>query len=134
MSTIAAARDLYGRGGRPNLFIKIPGTREGLPAIEEAIFAGVPVNVTLLFSRDQYLAAAEAFLRGGIANYIGTYWPVGDAAAATFAMRFYERLVAGQSIGAAIQAGRGAVKASGSIDWADYVHYGTQDFALKLTS
>ena len=49
---------------RPNLFIKIPGTKEGLPAIEEAIFAGVPVNVTLLFSREQYLAAAEAFLRG----------------------------------------------------------------------
>src|SRR5438876_7149957 len=47
-----------------SLFIKIPGTREGLPAIEEAIFAGVPINVTLLFSREQYLAAAEAFLRG----------------------------------------------------------------------
>ena len=51
-------------GGRPNLFIKIPGTKEGLPAIEEAIFAGVPVNVTLLFSREHYLAAAEAYLRG----------------------------------------------------------------------
>ena len=63
-STLAAARDLHGRAGRPNLFIKIPGTREGLPAIEEAIFAGVPVNVTLLFSREQYIAAAEAFLRG----------------------------------------------------------------------
>ena len=50
--------------GRPNLFIKIPGTPEGLPAIEEAIFAGVPVNVTLLFSREQYVAAAEAYLRG----------------------------------------------------------------------
>ena len=50
--------------GRPNLFIKIPGTKEGLPAIEEAIFAGVPVNVTLLFSREQYVAAAEAYLRG----------------------------------------------------------------------
>jgi transaldolase len=63
-STLAAARDLHGRANRPNLFIKIPGTREGLPAIEEAIFAGVPINVTLLFSRDHYLAAAEAFLRG----------------------------------------------------------------------
>ena len=52
------------RGGSPNLFIKIPGTKEGLPAIEEAIFAGVPVNVTLLFSREQYVAAAEAYLRG----------------------------------------------------------------------
>ena len=63
-STLAAARDLHARAGRPNLFIKIPGTKEGLPAIEEATFAGIPINVTLLFSREQYLAAAEAFLRG----------------------------------------------------------------------
>src|SRR5580704_10290269 len=64
VSTLAAAKDLHARAGRPNLFIKIPGTREGLPAIEEAIFAGVPINVTLLFSREHYLAAAEAYLRG----------------------------------------------------------------------
>src|SRR5881409_2028319 len=62
--TLAAAKELYARAGRPNLFIKIPGTKEGLPAIEEAIFAGVPVNVTLLFSHEHYLAAADAFLRG----------------------------------------------------------------------
>src|SRR5215813_1570812 len=62
--TLAAARELHRRGGKSNLFIKIPGTPEGLPAIEEAIFAGVPVNVTLLFSREQYIAAAEAYLRG----------------------------------------------------------------------
>src|ERR1044072_2903214 len=63
-STLAAAKELFARAERPNLFIKIPGTTEGLPAIEEAIFAGVPINVTLLFSREHYLAAAEAFLRG----------------------------------------------------------------------
>jgi len=63
-STLREARDLYARVGRPNLFIKIPGTKEGVPAIEEAIFAGIPINVTLLFSREQYVAAAEAFLRG----------------------------------------------------------------------
>src|SRR5689334_20784430 len=63
-STLRAAKNLFARGNRPNLFIKIPGTKEGLPAIEESIFAGVPVNVTLLFSREQYLAAAGAFLRG----------------------------------------------------------------------
>ena len=63
-STLKAARDLCVRANRPNLFIKIPGTKEGLPAIEEAIFAGIPVNVTLLFSREDYLASAEAFLRG----------------------------------------------------------------------
>jgi transaldolase len=62
--TLEAARRLHQRGGKSNLFIKIPGTAEGLPAIEAAIFAGVPINVTLLFSREQYVAAAEAYLRG----------------------------------------------------------------------
>jgi transaldolase len=63
-ASIAAAKSLSARARRPNLFIKIPGTPEGLPAIEEAIFAGVPINVTLLFSREQYVAAAEAYIRG----------------------------------------------------------------------
>jgi transaldolase len=63
-STVAEAKDLHARAQRPNLLIKIPGTKEGLPAIEEAIFAGVPINVTLLFSAEQYVAAADAFMRG----------------------------------------------------------------------
>jgi transaldolase len=63
-STLAAAEALHARADRPNLLIKIPGTKEGLAAIEEAIFAGIPINVTLLFSHQQYLAAAEAYLRG----------------------------------------------------------------------
>jgi transaldolase len=63
-STLREARRLHERAARPNVFIKIPGTREGLAAIEGAIFAGVPINVTLLFSREQYLAAADAYLRG----------------------------------------------------------------------
>ena len=63
-STLTAAKELFARAARPNLFIKIPGTKEGLPAIEEAIFAGIPVNVTLLFSPEQYAAAADAFMRG----------------------------------------------------------------------
>jgi transaldolase len=62
--TIAAAAELHKRARRPNLFIKIPGTSEGLPAIEASIFAGVPINVTLLFSAEQYLAAAGAYMRG----------------------------------------------------------------------
>lgn len=77
--TLARARELFARAERPNLLIKIPGTTEGLPAIEEAIFAGVPVNVTLLFSRQHYIAAAEAFLRGierridaGLDPYVGS--------------------------------------------------------------
>ncbi|MGH2604345.1 MAG: transaldolase [Dehalococcoidia bacterium] len=63
-STIDAAKKLHAQAGRPNLFIKIPGTAAGAPAIEEAIFAGVSVNVTLLFSREHYLAAADAYMRG----------------------------------------------------------------------
>ena len=62
--TIAVAKMLHDKADRPNLFIKIPGTPEGLPAIEESIFAGVPVNVTLLFSREHYVAAADAYLKG----------------------------------------------------------------------
>lgn len=63
-TTLEVAKELHARAARPNLFIKIPGTKEGLPAIEEAIFAGVPVNVTLLFSREHYVASADAYLRG----------------------------------------------------------------------
>jgi transaldolase len=63
-STLRAAKELFAQAQRPNMFIKIPGTKEGLPAIEESIFAGIPINVTLLFSREQYLDAAGAFLRG----------------------------------------------------------------------
>ena len=62
--SVKAAVQLHRQAKRPNLFIKIPGTPQGVPAIEESIFAGVPINVTLLFSREQYLAAAEAYLRG----------------------------------------------------------------------
>jgi transaldolase len=63
-ATIQAAAQLHARAKRPNLFIKIPGTPAGVPAIEESIFAGIPVNVTMLFSREHYMAAAEAYLRG----------------------------------------------------------------------
>jgi transaldolase len=62
--TITVARELHRRSSKPNLLIKIPGTPEGLPAIEAAIFSGIPVNVTLLLSSQQYVAAAEAYLRG----------------------------------------------------------------------
>ena len=64
LGSVRAAASLHAQAARRNIFIKIPGTREGLPAIEEAIFRGVPINVTLLFSREQYLAAADAYMRG----------------------------------------------------------------------
>lgn len=87
-STIAAAKELSARAGRPNLFIKIPGTKEGLPAIEEAIFAGVPVNVTLLFSREQYLAAAGAYWRGIERRIAAGLNPQVDSVASMFISRW----------------------------------------------
>ena len=93
--TIAAAKDLFARAGRPNLFIKIPGTKEGLPAIEEAIFAGVPVNVTLLFDREQYLAAAEAFLRG-IERRIDAGLPAEVGSVASLFISRWDAAVAGK--------------------------------------
>jgi transaldolase len=62
--SVSAAKSLHDKANRPNLFIKIPGTKDGVPAIEESIANGIAINVTLLFSRDQYLASAEAYLRG----------------------------------------------------------------------
>jgi transaldolase len=87
-STLTAAKDLHARAARPNLLIKIPGTTEGLPAIEEAIFAGIPINVTLLFSDKHYLAAAEAFL-GGIERRIDAGLdPQVDSVASVFISRW----------------------------------------------
>jgi transaldolase len=98
-STLAQAKELCARAARPNLFIKIPGTPEGLPAIEEAIFAGVPVNVTLLFSREQYVAAAEAFLRGVERRIAAGLNPEVGCVASLFVSR-WDVAVAGQVPGA----------------------------------
>jgi transaldolase len=94
-STVAAAKTLHARAARPNLFIKIPGTKEGLPAIEESIFAGVPVNVTLLFSREHYVAAAEAFLRGIERRIDAGLQPNIDSVASVFVSR-WDGAVAGK--------------------------------------
>jgi O-acetyl-ADP-ribose deacetylase (regulator of RNase III) len=74
---------------------------------------------------------AEAFLRGGIRGYVGTYWPVGDAAAETFARTFYENLLVGETVSDALIAARRAVRQARSIDWADYIHYGTRTMRLR---
>ncbi len=94
-SSIAAAIDLHARAHRPNLFIKIPGTAEGLPAIEEAIAAGVPVNVTLLFSSEQYLAAAEAYMRG-LERRLDAGHNLGVASVASLFISRWDRAVADQ--------------------------------------
>jgi transaldolase len=87
-STVQAAADLHGRAERDNLFIKIPGTPEGLPAIEEAIAAGVPVNVTLLFSADHYRAAADAYMRGVERRIDAGLNPVVGSVASVFMSRW----------------------------------------------
>ena len=94
-STLAMAKDLHSRAARLNLLIKIPGTREGLPAIEEAIFAGIPINVTLLFSREQYVAAAEAFIRGIERRIAAGRNPQVGSVASLFVSR-WDAAVAGQ--------------------------------------
>jgi CHAT domain-containing protein len=76
---------------------------------------------------------AEAYLRGGIANFIGTYWPVEDGAAAQFARTFYASLLRGSNLGSAICESRICLQRSRLIDWADYVHYGDHEFQVKVT-
>jgi transaldolase len=93
--TQQAAEELSVRAGVPNLFIKIPGTPEGLFAIEEAIFKGIPVNVTLLFSREQYVGAAEAFLRGIERRIDAGLKPNVDSVASVFVSR-WDAAVAGK--------------------------------------
>jgi hypothetical protein len=82
---------------------------------------------------DRSVGFAEAFLRGGVANFIGTWWPVSDAGATTFATLLYRELAKGTSIGAALNAARSAVRELPSADWANYLHYGSFDFALKAS-
>ncbi len=86
--TVEAAKELHARAGRPNLFIKIPGTPQGLPAITEAIAAGVPVNVTLLFSAEQYQAAADAYLKGVERRVAEGLDPAVDSVASVFMSRW----------------------------------------------
>jgi transaldolase len=94
-STLAEARALAERAARPNIFIKIPGTTEGVPAIEEAIAAGVPINVTLLFSPEQYRAAAEAYFRGIERRLAAGLDPRVRSVASLFVSR-WDRAVAGR--------------------------------------
>ena len=93
--TLEAAKHIHKLANRPNLYVKIPGTPEGVPAIEEAIFAGVPVNVTLLFSREQYLAVAEAYLRGIERRIAAKLDPRVSSVASIFVSR-WDRAVAGK--------------------------------------
>lgn len=86
--TIQAAASLHAQGQRKNLYIKIPGTPEGIPAIEESIYQGIPINVTLLFSREQYLAAAEAYMKGIERRLNDGKSPVVESVASLFVSRW----------------------------------------------
>jgi CHAT domain-containing protein len=88
-------------------------------------------TVNPLRQLDRSVGLAEAFLRGGVANFVGTWWPVSDESASAFATTFYRDLAKGHSIGAALNASRAAVRERASADWANYLHYGSFDFALK---
>jgi transaldolase len=95
VKTLEAAKRLFAAADRPNLFIKIPGTPQGLSAIEDAIFAGIPVNVTLLFSRDQYLKAASAYMRGIERRIEARLNPVVHSVASIFVSR-WDKAIAGK--------------------------------------
>lgn len=136
---VLSGRDLSGLGSLPNLVF--------FNACESARIRGKPKTPTVPSGKKptpagadtaervkQTVGLAEAFLRGGVANYLGTYWPVDDTAGREFASKFYAAVVAGQTIGNALIAGRAAVRAlpEASVDWADYVHYGNPHFVIKL--
>jgi len=101
-------------------------------ACEAARLRSAPATArTLLRGLRRSGSVAEAMLDGGVANFIGTHWPVGDEAALAFATTLYARLARGTPLGAAVLEARQRVHALGSIDWADYVHYGSPQFVLS---
>ena len=124
--TVLGGRDLAGLGDLPTLVffnaceagrVRGQGSNRG-PTIETRVARNVGL--------------AESFLQGGVANYLGTYWPVGDSAAELFSTTFYTSLVEHAALGSALGSARDAVRATGSVDWADYIHYGSYDFVLKV--
>lgn len=127
---VLSGADLAGLGNLPNLVV--------FNACESARIRSAsakPKPADLAPKVEKATGMAEAFLRGGVANYVGTYWSVGDAAAVTFANTFYPALLRGLTVGDALLAARREVKAKdGTVDWADYIHYGNQNFVLKTKS
>jgi hypothetical protein len=122
--TVLTGQDLAVIGNLPALVF--------FNACETARVRGAPSEGPQAVVRlQESVSFAEAFLRGGIANFVGTYWPVEDKGAKAFAKTFYGSIVQGQAIGDALIAGRSEVQKLGSFDWADYIHYGDPDFRIK---
>ena len=124
---VLSGADLVGLGNLPSLvfFNACEAGRIRRGTEKKKTSLAIPKRV------ERTVSLAEAFLRGGVANYLGTFWPVGDEAAEKFALSFYTELLQGQSIGQALQKGRGAVQELQSVDWADYIHYGNPYFSVK---
>jgi hypothetical protein len=125
---VLSGRDLVGLGNLPAL-VFFNACEAG--RVRRAPTRGTSRAPTIRERIDTSVGFAEAFLRGGVANYVGTYWPVGDDPAKLFAERFYKGLMKGESISTALVASRRAVWETGSVDWADYIHYGNHNFVLK---
>jgi pimeloyl-ACP methyl ester carboxylesterase len=129
---VLSGAELSGLGNLPNLVV--------FNACEAGRIRGAADRKTrdLDMARrvERAVGLAESFLRGGIANYVGTYWPVGDAAAETFAVVFYQQLLHGESVGAALLKARNQVQSlkPATVDWADYLHYGDFNSTLKQPS
>jgi|GEM_PF-370370 len=125
--TVLSGADVAGLGQLPMLVF--------FNACESARVRGLARGGTGKNHPDRLLglvSVAEALMRGGVANFLGTYWPVGDTAASAFASTFYQGLLAGKPLGPCVSAAREAVAATKSADWADYLHYGSPNFVLKL--
>lgn len=126
---VLSGSELSGLGNLPNLVV--------FNACEAGRIRGLAQrkdrDLDMVRRVERAVGLAESFLRGGIANYVGTYWPVGDAAAGTFAVAFYQQLLQGETVGAALLRARNQVRSlkPATVDWADYVHYGDFNFTLK---
>jgi CHAT domain-containing protein len=136
---ILSGADLSGLGNLPNLVVfnacesgRVRSVSRGAKSARAAKAAKKTKPAELTEAVQKTAGLAEAFLRGGVTNYVGTYWSVGDAGAVTFATTFYPALLRGATVGDALLAARQAMHAGGgTVDWADYLHYGNQNFVLK---
>ena len=134
---VLSGRDLVGLGNLPVLvFFNACEAGRVRGRVRARARGGAPraraADKTMRQRIQENVGLAEAFLRGGVANYVGTYWPVGDDAAFRFAEQFYKALMRGAAIGDALLEGRRTVFTAQSVDWADYIHYGSADFVVKL--
>ncbi|MBI2947050.1 MAG: CHAT domain-containing protein [Verrucomicrobia bacterium] len=136
---VLSGAELASLGNLPSLVFfnaceagRIRKPRRPVPPLSKAVKRPSSIRERI----DDNVSLAEAFLRGGVANYVGTYWPVGDASASTFAVAFYKAILERSPLGPALLAARNEVRKQhkNSVDWADYILYGSHEFVLKMPS